>query len=75
VADGGGELRGRLELGASSGPGETVLPLLLCEFHERNREVAIALTVSDTHTVVERVAARELELGVVGAAQIGRAHV
>src|SRR5919205_4556551 len=27
----GGSLRGRLELGASSAPGETVLPLLLCE--------------------------------------------
>jgi DNA-binding transcriptional LysR family regulator len=70
MADGGdGDLRGRLELGASSGPGETVLPLLLCEFQERNPGVAIALTVSDTHTVVERVAARELELGVVGAAR------
>src|SRR5215213_4453849 len=30
--DGDTRLRGRLELGASSGPGETVLPLLLCEF-------------------------------------------
>jgi DNA-binding transcriptional LysR family regulator len=64
-----GELRGRLELGASSGPGETVLPLLLCDFQALNPAVAIALTVSDTHTVVERVAARELELGVVGAAR------
>jgi DNA-binding transcriptional LysR family regulator len=70
MADGAnGDLRGRLELGASSGPGETVLPLLLCEFQERNPAVAIALTVSDTHSVVERVAARELELGVVGAAR------
>ena len=64
-----GDLRGRLELGASSGPGETVLPLLLCEFQARNPGVTIALTVSDTHTVVEHVAARELELGVVGAAR------
>src|SRR5688500_3120066 len=26
------ELRGRLEIGCSTGPGATVLPLLLCEF-------------------------------------------
>src|ERR671915_681605 len=32
AADDGGVLRGRLEIGASSGPGETVLPLLLFEF-------------------------------------------
>ena len=29
----------------------------------------VSLTVSDTHTVVERVAARELELGIVGASR------
>ena len=69
AGDDGEELRGRLELGASSGPGETVLPLLLCEFQAANPSVAVALTVSDTHTVVERVANRELELGVVGAAR------
>jgi DNA-binding transcriptional LysR family regulator len=64
-----GTLRGRLELGASSGPGETVLPLLLCEFQQLHPETTVALSVSDTHTVVELVARRELELGVVGAAR------
>jgi DNA-binding transcriptional LysR family regulator len=64
-----GTLRGRLELGASSGPGETVLPLLLCEFQRLYPETTVALSVSDTHTVVELVARRELELGVVGAAR------
>jgi DNA-binding transcriptional LysR family regulator len=64
-----GVLRGRLELGASSGPGETVLPLLLCEFQRVHPEVRVALSVSDTQTVVDLVAARELELGIVGAAR------
>jgi DNA-binding transcriptional LysR family regulator len=64
-----GVLRGRLELGASSGPGETVLPLLLCDFHRLHPEVRVALSVSDTQTVVDLVAARELELGIVGAAR------
>ena len=61
------ELRGRLEIGASSGPGESVTPLLLCEFQQRHPGVTVALSVSDTQTVVDLVARRELELGVVGA--------
>src|SRR5919198_5302815 len=68
-------LSGRLELGASSGPGGTVLPRLLGEFQRRNPDVHVALSVSDTQRVVEQVAARELELGVVGAARRHRAVV
>src|SRR5213080_4916189 len=64
-----GELHGRLEIGASSGPGGSVLPLLLCEFARRHPSVTIALSVFDTQTVIDRVARRELELGVVGAAR------
>jgi DNA-binding transcriptional LysR family regulator len=70
-----GDLRGRLELGASSGPGETVLPLLLCEFQRLHPAVTVALFVSDTQTVVDLVARRELELGVVGAARRHRSVV
>jgi len=69
AAGDGGPLRGRLELGASSGPGETVLPLLLGEFQRRHPEVHVALAVHDTQTIVDLVARRELELGVVGAAR------
>src|SRR5256714_10311146 len=54
-----GELHGRLEIGASSGPGGSVLPLLLCEFARRNPGVTIALSVFDTQTVVDLVARRE----------------
>jgi DNA-binding transcriptional LysR family regulator len=63
-----GELKGRLEIGASTGPGGGVLPVLLGEFQGLHPQVQVALTVSDTHTVVEQVARRELELGVVGVA-------
>ena len=64
-----GELGGTLEVGASTGPGSTVVPVLLCEFQRLNPGVAISLSISDTQSVVERVAGRELELGVVGAAR------
>jgi len=70
-ADDEGAVTGTLELGASTGPGGTVVPLLLCEFQEQHPDVRVRLTVSDTQTVVDRVAERELELGIVGA---GRRH-
>jgi DNA-binding transcriptional LysR family regulator len=70
-ADDEGAITGTLELGASTGPGGTVVPLLLCEFQEQHSDVGVRLTVSDTQTVVDRVAGRELELGIVGA---GRRH-
>jgi DNA-binding transcriptional LysR family regulator len=64
-----GELAGDLVLGASTGPAAIAVPLLLCEFQRENPGVRVYLTVSDTHAVVERVAARELELGIVGASR------
>ncbi|MBV8256746.1 MAG: LysR family transcriptional regulator [Actinobacteria bacterium] len=70
-----GELSGRLEIGASTGPGGTVVPQVLGEFQRRHPSVHVALTVSDTHSVVEQVARRELELGVVGAARRQRGVV
>jgi DNA-binding transcriptional LysR family regulator len=68
-----GALRGRLEIGASTGPGANVVTLLLCEFQQRNPELTVALAVHDTQRIVELVARRELELGVVGAARRQRA--
>jgi DNA-binding transcriptional LysR family regulator len=63
-----GELKGKLEIGASTGPGGTVLPVVLGEFQQEHPLVHVVLTVSDTHTVVEQVGRRELELGIVGVA-------
>src|SRR3954452_14465995 len=70
-----GELTGRLELGASTGPGGTVIPVVLCEFQQRHPDVHVALSVSDTQRVIEQVSRRELELGVVGAAKRHRGVV
>jgi LysR family transcriptional regulator, transcriptional activator of the cysJI operon len=64
-----GPLHGRLEIGASTGPAAIVLPLLLCEFQRGNPELRVELSVSDTQSVVELVADRRLELGIVGAAR------
>src|SRR3989442_1201704 len=62
-----GELRGALAVGASTGPGGAVVPTLLAEFQRHHPNLAIELSVFDTNTVVDLVAERELELGIVGA--------
>jgi DNA-binding transcriptional LysR family regulator len=71
ASDDEGVVGGTLELGASTGPGGSVVPVLLCEFQELYPDVHVSLTVSDTQTIVDQVADRALELGIVGA---GRRH-
>lgn len=58
---------GSLVVGASTGPGEHVLPAMLTRFKSEYPGVSISLHVDDTHAVVERVLAREFEIGAVGA--------
>jgi DNA-binding transcriptional LysR family regulator len=71
-----GELiSGRFELGASTGPGGSVVPILLGELARAHPELSIALTVADTHRVIELVADRAVELGVVGFARRHRSVV
>ena len=76
VEEGGEELDGRFEIGASTGPGRdrALAPALRVpgSLHPR---LHVVLWVYDTATIVERVAARELELGVVGAARRHRGVV
>jgi DNA-binding transcriptional LysR family regulator len=72
VAADSGDLEGTLEIGASTGPGAHLLPLLLCEFQREHPDLHVALSIWDTQTVSDKVAARELELGVVGALRRSR---
>lgn len=70
-----GPLQGTLEIGASTGPAAIVLPLLLCEFQHANPQLRVELSVFDTQSIVEQVAERRLELGIVGAARRQRSVV
>jgi len=69
AAEAEGALTGALSIGASTGPAAIVVPLLLCEFQRENQDLRVSLEVHDTQTVVELVADRVLELGIVGAAR------
>jgi DNA-binding transcriptional LysR family regulator len=67
VAAEDGRIGGTLAIGASTGPGAHLVPLLLCEFQAQHPDLHVALSIWDTQTVIEKVADRQLELGVVGA--------
>jgi len=71
----GERVAGRFELGASTGPGGSVVPILLGDLARTYPDLSIALTVADTHRIVELVADRALELGVVGFARRHRSVV
>ncbi len=62
-----GELKGELAIGASTIPGEFLLPRLFKSFREHFPGILIRLNISDTRKVVEEVRENRLELGVVGA--------
>jgi DNA-binding transcriptional LysR family regulator len=67
VSSDDGRLTGTLTIGASTGPGAHLVPLLLCEFQQEHPDLHVALSIWDTQTVIDRVVDRQLELGVVGA--------
>jgi DNA-binding transcriptional LysR family regulator len=75
LADERDELAGLLVIGASTGPGERILPALLGRFREEHPDVAVSLRVDDTDTIIDRVLDRQLELGVVGAERPHRSLV
>src|SRR5512133_1502374 len=71
----GERIAGRFELGASTGPGGSVVPVILGELARSHPELSVALTVADTHRIVELVADRAIELGIVGFARRHRSVV
>jgi DNA-binding transcriptional LysR family regulator len=71
----GTRIAGRLEIGASTGPGELLLPRLCGGFVRVHPDVRVSLVVQDSHSVCERVLEHDLELGVVGAARPQRGLV
>lgn len=58
---------GSLHLGASSIPGQYLLPTAIKSFKEKYPQISLFLEVSDTEKIGNQVVTRELDLGVVGA--------
>ena len=67
-----GTVNGKLVLGASTVPGEYILPRLLGHFVELHPAVEASVLVGDTDAVAEKVMSGECDLGFVGAVVEGR---
>jgi len=61
-----GLLRGEIVLGASTTPGEFVLPKLLSTFAQTYAQITVRLHIANTQAIVERVLDRTLHAGFVG---------
>lgn len=59
-------LRGRLELGASTTPGDYLLPPRLCEFYRLHPELEVHMYVASSGEVQQALEAGRLDLAVVG---------
>jgi DNA-binding transcriptional LysR family regulator len=62
-----GQVTGTLLIGASTIPGEYVLPAVIGRFRERHPRVSITLQISDTRGTVQAVLDGQVDAGVVGA--------
>ncbi len=67
-----GRVSGALTVGASTIPGEYVLPALIGGFREKFPQVSITLQIADTREIVDAVLDGRVELGVVGARPVHR---
>jgi len=61
-----GEVAGQLRIGASTIPGEFLLPPVLAEFKRHYGEVTVSLDIGDSAGVLGMVADEHVELGFVG---------
>jgi len=57
---------GELLLGASTIPGEYILPKRLKSFQKKFPQIKISLKISDTEKITEEVLEKKLDLGIVG---------
>lgn len=60
------DFHGSLIIGASSGPAEYPIPILLGQFKLAHPESKINLQVGDSSEIIEKVASQAIELGFVG---------
>ena len=59
-------MTGELTIGASSIPGEQILPGLLAVFHQTNPLIQVRAAISDSMTVVKQVERGQVSFGLVG---------
>ena len=62
-----GEMRGNVMVGASTIPGEYILPSMIMKFNELFPGISLDLKIGDTRGIISDIIDNRLELGIVGA--------
>ena len=57
---------GHLTLGASTTPGEFLLPMAVGQFRRLYPGIRVELTIANSRTIIQRIMNREMDLGMVG---------
>lgn len=60
------QLQGRLQLGASTVPGDYILPPRLCEFFRLHPDIEVRMQVAPSREIIRELKAGHLDLAVVG---------
>ena len=58
---------GHLTLGASTTPGEYILPVAIGRFRRKHPGIDVKLKISNTRSIIGQILQRELDLGMIGA--------
>jgi DNA-binding transcriptional LysR family regulator len=58
--------RGSLFLGASTIPGQYILPAVIKKFKDKHPAISISMDIADTEKIFYKIAERELDVGIVG---------
>lgn len=58
--------KGSLYLGASTIPGQYILPHVIKDFKDLHPHISITLEIADTEKIFNKIAERELDIGIVG---------
>lgn len=61
------EVTGRLSLGASTNPGEYILPRILGDFRKSYPKASATVVIADTAEIVEKILDRQCDAGFIGA--------
>jgi DNA-binding transcriptional LysR family regulator len=61
-----GLIKGEFVIGASTIPGEYILPLILTGFKQKYPGIQVNLLIGDTKEIVQKVADSRVEIGIVG---------
>ncbi len=71
IGDIRGLVAGHLTLGASTTPGEYILPVAIGRFRRQYPGIIVAMQISNTRSIVSQILQRELDLGMIGASLEG----